>query len=92
MPVISMLVDPETFTFGFGKHKDETYKSVLSYDAQYIVWCHNNVEGFMLDDHDLNHAKSMAAKQYTPPRRYPSGLSWPGTEYGLEVYGQDIMF
>jgi hypothetical protein len=92
VPAISMQVRPETFVFGFGKHEDETYEDVLYYDAQYIVWCHNNVEGFTLSERDLNHAKSMSAEQYTPRRRFPSGLRWAGTEHGLEVYGSDIMF
>lgn len=35
--------------FKFGKHKGETIERVITYDANYIQWCKDEVENFELD-------------------------------------------
>jgi hypothetical protein len=32
----------------FGKHKGETIESLIKSDPAYLVWCYDNVEGFMI--------------------------------------------
>lgn len=58
-----MKVNPDTYIFSFGKHKGYSYETVLVSDAQYIVWCADNIEWFELDDSDYHNAAFKAMKQ-----------------------------
>lgn len=44
-------IDPETYIFTFGKHEGESFLDVLTIDANYLVWCIENVRFFMVDRH-----------------------------------------
>lgn len=42
-------IDPDTYTFTFGKHEGESFLDVLTIDANYLVWCIENVRFFVVD-------------------------------------------
>jgi hypothetical protein len=42
-------VDPETYIFNFGKHKGESFLDVLTEDANYLVWCLDELDWFTVD-------------------------------------------
>lgn len=59
----------------FGKYAGHSYESVVQRDAQYLIWCHNNLVGFYLSIDQLIEARSLAAQQYKP-RLTRSRRSW----------------
>lgn len=44
------------YVFTFGKHKGKKASDVLEEDAGYLVWCHKNINGFVLSDEDYRRA------------------------------------
>ena len=47
-------INLDTYVFTFGKHKNETAKTVLQDDPQYLKWCNDNIEWFKLTATDLD--------------------------------------
>lgn len=82
---IMKILDHKSFVFTFGKYKGSSYQEVLSEDPGYIRWCHREIDWFMLSseeyDNVLDHIRLWSH----------TGID-PQTEYGLEVYGSDIMY
>ena len=83
-----MKIKTNTYIFTFGKYKGRRFTDVLEENASYIRWCHWYVEWFELSVEDYGIVVDEVRQQisYNTP-----GLS-AQIEYGLEVYGNDIIF
>lgn len=46
-------IDPDTFIFTFGQYKGVHYQDVKHDDPSYLLWCHNNIDWFILDENEL---------------------------------------
>lgn len=52
MKTIIQTIDLDRYSFSFGKYKGKSIRDVIDEDAEYVVWCHENVRGFTLKDTD----------------------------------------
>lgn len=56
MKTITQTIDLDKYTFTFGKYKGKSLRDVIDEDAEYVIWCHKNVNGFVLADKDYQEA------------------------------------
>ena len=45
---------------GFGKHKGKTVEEILESDPTYIRWAINNIETFVMSEHDKKEVLELA--------------------------------
>ena len=47
------MINPDDFVFDFGQYIGFGYREVLKIDPQYIQWCEENIQWFILSDVEL---------------------------------------
>lgn len=56
-------VDFENYRFNFGKYNGELIEDVVRYDADYVLWCVENISWFALTEDDLHIVKEYSEEQ-----------------------------
>ena len=63
MKTQKQLIDLDTYVFTFGKHKNRSIRDVIDDDANYVLWCHDNIEWFKLSEGDYDKVDLEADRQ-----------------------------
>lgn len=84
----SIIIKDESTKMGFGKHKGQTITEVMKDNASYLLWAHENVDFFKLDERLLKIVKLLAKR--APKKKVKPFNGIPELDGGYEGLFYDV--
>ena len=72
------MINPQSYTFSFGKYKGKEYKSVVNWveGVQYAIWAHDNVSDFILPQEEYDRLRKARLDYNMKKTNYKKGGGW----------------